>query len=260
VGSLEAQGVALVRADNPGPFTLEGTNTWLVGRDPAWLVDPGPPLEAHVRSVLAEARERGGVGGIALTHDHGDHAGALGAVREGLGGPPVAAARGDVDVLLAHGERFGPLEAAATPGHTVDHLTFLAGPVAFTGDAVLGEGSVFIDPDGGGLAPYLEGLRELRARELELLCPGHGPPVWQPAAKLDEYVAHRLDRERRLLEALADGLREEDELLDRAWADAPEPLRSAAAMTLRAHLRKLAEEDRLPADVAGPAEGGRPPL
>lgn len=240
-----------MRAGNPGPFTLTGTNTWLVGRDPTWIVDPGPLLEGHVAAVLAEAGRRGGVGGIALTHDHRDHSEAVAAVREGAGASlPVAAARGQVDVVLAPGQRFGPLEALSTPGHAVDHLSFLAGPVAFTGDAVLGEGSVFIDPDGGGLGPYLEGLRALRARAPRALCPGHGPPVRDAVGKLDEYIGHRLERERRLLEALADGLRSEDELLERVWSDAPAPLRAAAAVTLRAHLRKLADEGRLPGDLA----------
>ncbi|MCW2984640.1 MAG: beta-lactamase domain protein, partial [Conexibacter sp.] len=73
---LAAHDVALVRAGNPSPLTLTGTNTWLVGRDPCWVVDPGPALEAHVAAVLAAAGARGGVGGVALTHDHADHAGA----------------------------------------------------------------------------------------------------------------------------------------------------------------------------------------
>jgi glyoxylase-like metal-dependent hydrolase (beta-lactamase superfamily II) len=251
VPALEDLGVALVRADNPGPFTLSGTNTWLAGRDPVWVVDPGPALPAHLDAVLAEAGRRGGLGGIALTHDHADHVEALAALRERAGWFPVAAARGDVELFVGDGDRAGPLEALATPGHAPDHLAFVFGPACFTGDAVLGEGSVYIDPEGGGLAAYLEGLRRLRERELAVLCPGHGPPVWDAAAKLDEYVAHRLDRERRLLEALADGLRSEDELLDRAWSDAPAPLRLAAAVTLRTHLAKLRDESRLPDDLAG---------
>ena len=81
------------------------------------------------------------------------------------------------------------------------------------------------------------------------MCPGHGPYVWDPAAKLDEYLEHRLERERLLVAALGDGARSEDELLDRAWPDAPEHLRPVAALTLRAHMEKLAEEGRLPADA-----------
>jgi glyoxylase-like metal-dependent hydrolase (beta-lactamase superfamily II) len=91
---------------------------------------------------------------------------------------------------------------------------------------------------------YLDALRRLRALDLEVILPGHGPPVRSPAAKLDEYVAHRLDRERRLLEALARGLGDEDDLLDAAWDDVPAELRPAAALTLRAHLQKLREEGR----------------
>jgi glyoxylase-like metal-dependent hydrolase (beta-lactamase superfamily II) len=245
MATLDELGIALVRATNPGPFTLTGTNTWIVGRDPAYVVDPGPALDGHVEAVLRELHARGGLGGIALTHDHADHAEAVAVVRERSGSmAPVAGARTG-DVVLADGGRFGPLEAVATPGHARDHLAFVAGCAAFTGDAVLGEGSVFIDADGGGLGAYLDGLRALRGRELAVLCPGHGPPVWDAAAKLDEYVAHRLDRERRLLQALDDGVRDEDELLDRVWSDAPRALRPAAALTLRAHLRKLEDEGRL---------------
>ena len=73
-----------MRADNPGPFTLTGTNTWIVGSDPAWLVDPGPDLHAHAAAVIAEVERRGGLGGIALTHDHSDHSGAVAAVRRAV--------------------------------------------------------------------------------------------------------------------------------------------------------------------------------
>ena len=81
-----------------------------------------------------------------------------------------------------------------------------------------------------------------------MLCLGHGPYVWDPRAKLDEYIEHRLDRERRLLEALAEGRRTTDELLDAAWSDAPAHLRSAAALSLAAHLEKLEGRGRLPDD------------
>ena len=98
--------------------------------------------------------------------------------------------------------RIGPLETVLTPGHAPDHLAFVLGTAALTGDAVLGEGSVFIAPDPGALTGYLNALAGLRERRLEVLCPGHGPPVNDPAGKLDEYISHRLSRERRLLIAL----------------------------------------------------------
>lgn len=246
MSDLAEHGIARVRADNPGPYTLDGTNTWVIGRDPAWVVDPGPALGAHVEAVAAEVERRGGAGGIALTHDHPDHGEGVNALRERLGGPRVAAARHPGDVQLADGDTFGPLRAVAIPGHADDHLAFVAGRACFTGDAVLGTGSVFI---ASRLGEYLAALERLLALGLGVLCPGHGPPVWEPDAKLSEYLSHRLEREGRLLAALDAGLRSRDELLDSAWSDAPAALREAAGMTLDAHLGKLRDEGRLPAGV-----------
>jgi glyoxylase-like metal-dependent hydrolase (beta-lactamase superfamily II) len=253
---LDAHDIGLVRAGNPGPFTLTGTNTWLVGRDPCWVVDPGPELQEHVAAVLAEAERRGGVGGIVLTHDHRDHAEAAATLAARAGGAPIAATRYPGEIVLRDGDDVGPFAVVATPGHAPDHVAFLAGPACFTGDAVLGQGSVFVSPDPGALAGYLAALRRLRAMDLDVICPGHGPPVGDPTAKLGEYIEHRLDRERRLRAALEAGLRTTDELLDAAWSDAPAILRPAAAVTLAAHLDKLAEEGRLPEGVERPAFDG----
>ena len=156
--------------------------------------------------MAAEVAARGGAGGIALTHDHPDHAEGAAALRDALGGPPVGAMRWPgAAVALGDGDVFGPLTALHMPGHAPDHLVFVAGDGAFTGDAVLGTGSVFIAPDGGPLRGYLDALARLRALGLARLYPGHGPVVEDPAAKLDEYVAHRLERERRILAALGGG-------------------------------------------------------
>jgi glyoxylase-like metal-dependent hydrolase (beta-lactamase superfamily II) len=259
VTRLEVPGHEIVglRANNPGPFTLSGTNSWIVGSGPAWLVDPGPDLPDHLEAVVAELERRGGLGGVALTHDHGDHSGGIPDVRARFPQASLAAARGDVDRLLRDGSTFGPLEVVATPGHAPDHLAFIVGSAALTGDAVLGQGSVFIAPDPGALTRYLEALGELRRRELSVLLPGHGPPVDDPATKLDEYVAHRLDRERRLVDGIADGARTVDEMLDAAWDDVPELLRPAATVTLAAHLDKLQAEGRLPAGVERPGPEAR---
>jgi glyoxylase-like metal-dependent hydrolase (beta-lactamase superfamily II) len=259
VTRLDVPGHEIVglRADNPGPFTLTGTNTWIVGADPAWLVDPGPDLPVHTDAVIAEVQARGGLGGVALTHDHGDHSGALAAIRQRFPNAPAAAARGDLDRLLRDGSTFGPLEVVSTPGHAPDHVAFVVGTAALTGDAVLGQGSVFIAPDPGALSRYLAALGELRRRDLSVLLPGHGPVVTDPAAKLDEYVAHRLERERRLLDGLEAGARTVDEMLDAAWDDVPRQLRPAATITLAAHLDKLQSEGRLPAGVERPGPGVR---
>ena len=240
-----------VRAPNPSLLTLDGTNTYVAG---GWVVDPGPRDGGHLDSVLEAAG--GQIEGIVLTHSHFDHA---------EGAESLAARAGGVEVRLPEDdERVGPFTAIATPGHAPEHVCLLfetdssdsasvpnpSHRLCFTGDTVLGEGSVFIAPGEGSLSAYLNSLRRLRALDLHVLCPGHGPYVTDPAAKLDEYIAHRLDRERRLIEALESGARSEDELLDRAWSDAPAELRPAAALTLRAHLEKLGEEGRLSPDVA----------
>lgn len=252
--ALAGLDIAQVQADNPGPFTLQGTNTWLVGRGPCWVVDPGPALDAHVDAVLADAADRGGIGGIAVTHDHDDHVAATAELRRRAGDPPVAGARfAGADVRLGDGDAFGPLRAIATPGHAPDHLAFVTQRALFSGDAVLGHGSVFVWPDPGALRGYLAALERLAGLDLAVICPGHGPLVLAPAAKLAEYLDHRRDRERRLVHALEQGRRGVEELLDAAWSDVPSALRPAAAVTLAAHLDKLAEEDRLPVGVERPA-------
>jgi glyoxylase-like metal-dependent hydrolase (beta-lactamase superfamily II) len=231
VDDRDPVGVTRVRAANPSPLTLDGTNTYAVG---SWVVDPGPADSVHLDAVRRAVE--GGIEGVVLTHSHSDHA-------EGAGllGAPI--------VLPKGGEEVGPFSVLATPGHSADSVCLIFGRACFTGDTVLGIGSVFIAPGEGSLSAYLDSLRRLRELDLDVLCPGHGPYVRNPAAKLDEYIAHRLDRESRLVEALDAGLRGRDELLDAAWPDAPAELRPAAALTLAAHLEKLSEEGRLPADV-----------
>jgi glyoxylase-like metal-dependent hydrolase (beta-lactamase superfamily II) len=254
---LAVYDIALVRADNPSPLTLTGTNTWIVGRDPCWIVDPGPALGSHLDAVVAEVERRGRAGGIAVTHDHFDHAEGTEELRVRLGGSvPVAAARLAATVRLADGDTFGPLRAIATPGHASDHLAFAFGDALFTGDAVLGEGTAFLFPEPGALGAYLRALEHLRALDAQVICPGHGEIVRDPRAKLDEYLAHRLDREARLVAGLAEGRRSVDELLDAAWDDVPEGLRPVAAVTLATHLDKLDDEGRLPAGVERPALPG----
>jgi glyoxylase-like metal-dependent hydrolase (beta-lactamase superfamily II) len=229
-------GVIRVRADNPSALTLEGTNTYIAA---GWVVDPGPDDPGHLAAVGDAAP--GTVEGIVLTHGHGDHADGAPALAERLGGVPIA--------RPSEGQEIGPFRAMATPGHSPDHVCLLLGRICFTGDTVLGAGSVFVAPGEGSLSVYMHSLRRLRALDLDTICPGHGPFVSDPAAKLDEYIAHRLERERKLLAALEAGARTRDELLDAAWGDVPAELRPAAAVTLAAHAEKLRDEGRLPADV-----------
>jgi glyoxylase-like metal-dependent hydrolase (beta-lactamase superfamily II) len=221
-------------APNPSPMTLQGTNSWIVS---GWVVDPGPADPGHLERVASAAAP---LQGVVLTHSHADHA-------EG------ASALGVEPILPSDGQEVGPFSAIATPGHSADSVCLLHGRVLFSGDTVLGEGSVFVAPGEGSLAAYLESLEKLLALDLDAICPGHGPVVDDPAAKLREYRDHRLEREAKVVAALDAGARTRDELLARAWSEVDfsvsPMLRAAGEATLAAHLEKLGDEGRLPDDL-----------
>jgi glyoxylase-like metal-dependent hydrolase (beta-lactamase superfamily II) len=236
--TLMPAGVTRVRAPNPSPLTLDGTNTYVAA---GWVVDPGPDDPGHLDAVMAV----GDIEGIVLTHSHSDHA-------EGAG--PLAERAGVEVTRPRGGERVGPFEAIATPGHSPDHVALLFGRILFSGDTVLGAGSVFVGGGEGSMAGYLDSLRRLLELDLEVICPGHGPLVWEPRAKLEEYLAHRLERERLVVSALEAGAASRDDVLDRAWSDvdldAVPYLRMAAGLTLDAHLEKLSAEGRLREEIS----------
>jgi glyoxylase-like metal-dependent hydrolase (beta-lactamase superfamily II) len=227
-------GVRLIVAPNPSPLTLDGTNTWIVG---GWVVDPGPADSGHLERVASAAAP---LEGVVLTHSHIDHS-------EG------AAELGVDPILPTDGEQVGPFSAIATPGHSADSVCLLHQRVLFSGDTVLGAGSVFVAPGEGSLSAYLGSLEKLLALELDAICPGHGPVVHDPASKLREYRDHRLEREAKVIAALDAGARTHDELLTRAWSEVDfsvsPMLRAAGEATLAAHLEKLAGEGRLPEGV-----------
>lgn len=239
-GSLD---LTTVTAPNPGPMTLEGTNTYLVGREPTLVIDPGPADESHVEVILEAIEARGGHSGIVTTHDHGDHSGALSLMDE-------APSR------LEEGEEVGGLRAISTPGHAEDHFCLILEPghpahqdesvgrVVFVGDLLLGTGSGLVPPrsEGGSLADYLDSLRKVRDLGPDLLYPGHGPVIELPDEVIGRYIEHRLEREARLIEALASGERSRGVLLDNVWDDVPTELRPAAALAMEAHLEKLHDD------------------
>jgi glyoxylase-like metal-dependent hydrolase (beta-lactamase superfamily II) len=218
-------------------MTLAGTNTYIYGADPCFVIDPGPDDAGHVEAILEAGEERGGIGAFLATHSHDDHVG--------------AAAVLDAEVLVPEGgATFGGLRALATPGHAADHVVFVsADGVAFCGDLVLGLGSTIVPPGGNSLVAFLDSLALLAAEGLSLMCPGHGPWITDPAAKLAEYVEHRMMRERRLLTSLEAGERSRAALLATVWDDVPPELLPMAAMAMEAHLEKLESEARLPGDL-----------
>jgi glyoxylase-like metal-dependent hydrolase (beta-lactamase superfamily II) len=240
--------VDLVVAPNPGPFTLEGTNTWIVGAAPALVIDPGPDHRPHLEAVLERA---GGVGAVLLTHHHPDHAegaAALGRMARApiMAASPIAGERPLEDDMAVDGGGVA-LRVVAAPGHTPDHVVFFEPETRalFTGDAVLGRGTSVIDPPEGVLAAYLRSLRTLLALEPEIIYPGHGPIVRPAVAKLKEYLKHREDRERQVLDVLRGGPLAPEEMVPAIYAAYPAELHPAAARSLLAHLVKLEADGKV---------------
>ena len=238
--------IVRVLAPNPDVYTLEGTNTWVVGAEPSIVIDPGPDIPAHLEEV---ARAAGSVAAVLVTHDHPDHAPGAAAFAANVGAP-LYAFRLDGAEHLRDGQavRAGTLKVTVvhTPGHTGDHVVYwLAEEGAlFTGDAVLGRGTSFIDPPEGDLAKYLRSLERMRDLGPRTIYPGHGPVVLDAKAKLEEYLAHRAEREDQVLAAMADGPRTVDAMVERIYADYPVDVHPLAARSVLAHLLKLESEGR----------------
>jgi glyoxylase-like metal-dependent hydrolase (beta-lactamase superfamily II) len=218
-------------------MTLSGTNTYLYGSGPCFVIDPGPADADHVAAILRAGEERGGIGAFLATHSHEDH----------IGAAPLL---GSEILIPEGGAEFGGLRAVATPGHAADHVVFISPDgVCFCGDLVLGLGSTIVPPGGNSLVAFLDSLALLQSQGLTLMAPGHGPWITDPAAKLAEYVEHRMMRERRVLAALDSGERSRAALLAAVWDDVPPELLPMAAMAMEAHLEKLEAEARLPTDL-----------
>jgi glyoxylase-like metal-dependent hydrolase (beta-lactamase superfamily II) len=260
---LEPQ-VTRVLAPNPGPMSLDGTNTYIVGEPGsgrAVVVDPGPDDASHLAAVEAVLAARGAeCVAVLVTHHHIDHAeaalpwGSHFGAQVAAGSAAVAGPRGRV---LAPGERLSlagtTIGVVPTPGHTGDHLAFrLESGAVLVGDHVLGRGtSVVTHPEGDVLA-YLESLRRVHDLGPSALYCGHGPELTEdPGAVLDFYLAHRAYREQQLLDALGRGPATVDELVATVYAEYPQEVWPAAAQSTRATLDKLRAEGRVEGAVDG---------
>ena len=238
--------IVRVLAPNPSVYTLAGTNTWVVGEDPAIVIDPGPDDDGHLDEV---ARTAGRVGAVLVTHDHEDHAPGAAALAARAGAPMYAFRLEGADhVRDGQTLRIGGATVVAiyTPGHSSDHVVFHLPEqgALFTGDAVLGRGTSFIDPPDGDLAQYLRSLKRMQTLNPRSLYPGHGPIVLKAAAKLQEYLDHRAEREQQVVGAMAAGAGTIPEMVAVIYEDYPADLHTLAARSVLAQLIKLEGEGR----------------
>ena len=233
-----------ILAPNPGPFTLDGTQTYLLG-DTA-VLDPGPAIESHIEAIRAALPN---LQTILITHRHADHAPAA-LPLQAMTGARIVAPRNVLDAvdqrvsggewLELDGER---IEVIATPGHTNEHVCYLTedGDL-FTGDTILGSGTTTIFPPDGHMGDYLRSLRILRARNPKRIYPAHGPIREDAVALIDEYIAHRLQREQQVLDAMNAGAKTPAEMRATIYPELDPRLHQAAEIQIEAHLTKLREE------------------
>lgn len=251
--------VLMFTAPNPGPKTLEGTHTYVVGTSDCYLIDPGPANRNYGEALAGWLRAHGcRVGSILLTHGHPDHAQGALFLSDLLGTPIRAPANLDRSYLtdrldtipLVDGEALPVdgdlLRVFATPGHSADHVAFFlsAARILFSGDTILGRGTSVIAPPEGSMTDYMNTLARLQLLHARLIAPGHGPLIDDPARKIEEYRLHRLEREEQILQALSRTPRTVDDLVVEVYTAIDPSLRVLAAASVQAHLEKLLGEGR----------------
>lgn len=252
-------GIARVLAHNPSAFTFYGTQTYLVGGDEVAVVDPGPDLPEHL-DALEEALHGRTVVAIMCTHTHRDHSPAAGPLARRIGAPIIgcaplaletvgpradAAFDGDYspdrvlhdgEVLAVDGKR---IVAVATPGHTSNHLCFAYEGALLTGDHVMGWSTTVVVPPDGDMAAYMQSLDELRRRDDRIYYPAHGPAVTNPQQYVRSLVGHRMQREKQVLNLVAEKPRDIPDIVTHAYPGLDPRLVTAAGGSVYAHLLDL---------------------
>jgi glyoxylase-like metal-dependent hydrolase (beta-lactamase superfamily II)/8-oxo-dGTP pyrophosphatase MutT (NUDIX family) len=246
--------VTRLTAPNPGLMTGPGTNTYVLGG--VAVIDPGPAIDSHIEKILQFKDIRW----ILCTHTHLDHSPAAAAVKAATGakilGRPAPAGQDATfkpDLVLENGQRVQldgmrgsiSLRAIHTPGHASNHVCYLLEEtkMLFTGDHVMQGSTVVINPPDGDMRAYLRSLERLLGEDIAIIAPGHGYLIGAPHRELGRLIAHRLNRERKVLAAL-ERLEHPslDEMLPLVYDDVPERMHRVAARSLTAHLEKLLAE------------------
>ena len=271
-----AQGLRRVRADNPGPLTGPGTNSYILGEGAVAVIDPGPEDARHLAALEAALARGERISHVVVTHAHVDHSrlarplaarwqapvlafGAAAAQRppafEGLGGGEGVDTEFAPDIRLTDGATIEGdgwrLTALWTPGHMGDHLCLLWGEAAFSGDHVMGWASTVVSPPDGDMAAYMASLDKLAAASPRILFPGHGDPVADPAARIAELRAHRRGREAAILSHLGAAPQDIGTLTRAIYTETPATLLAAAERNVLAHLLDLCARGAAVSD--GPA-------
>jgi glyoxylase-like metal-dependent hydrolase (beta-lactamase superfamily II) len=273
--SVMAPDVVRLVANNGGPLTFKGTNTYLVGTWALAVIDPGPADADHLGAILRAAGDRP-ITHILATHAHRDHVDGLAALQAQTGaktygfrraaterGAIAEAAAADYltadyapDTHLEGGDRIAgdgwELSALHTPGHAPDHLCFALerSGVVFSGDHVMAWNTSVVAPPEGRMADYLRSLELLLERDDTLMLPGHGGRITQPRRTVKAYLLHRRWREQAILEALKSGTNTVRKLLPVIYRDIGEEIAGAATLSLQAHIEHLAERGLIACDDA----------
>lgn len=269
-GVLEdvAPGIRRITANNPGPFTFRGTGTYVIGEGKVAVIDPGPDLPDHVDAML-EALKGETVSHILVTHTHNDHSPAAKALKAATGAPtfgygPHGSGKIEQGVMVDGGGdmEFTPDEVVGdgtvidgdgwsvscvhTPGHTSNHICFAmeAEKILFPGDQVMGWSTSIVSPPDGDMGDYMRSLDKMLTRDDVLYYPTHGPAIHDPHPFVRAFIAHRREREDKILACLGAGIETVGAMVPEVYADVSPSLHGAAARSLFATVLYLVEENR----------------
>ena len=268
-----APGIRRIVANNPGPYTFLGTNTYVVGNGQVAIIDPGPADERHLKAIAAATRGES-LTHILVTHSHHDHCDSARALQTLLGGEigafgPTGTPRGAgapglgdsfVDAAFVPDRRLGDgdtikgkdfaLDVLHMPGHSPDHLCFaLVGKrIVFTGDHVMGWNTTVIAPPEGNMVSFLASLERLMQRHDKMFFPGHGGRIQTPQRVVKAYIMHRKWREQTILACLEEGVNTIPRIVDRLYGALDAELKEAAALSVLAHLEHLINRELVSAE------------